>query len=189
MVALLTVIFTVTFPAVYKTMGGGSAVFAFVVTLAPMGLFRFVHQVQGFGTPAYFKRLRAWEHSAARQRTLGVLAWGWALRHSPLRLLNSVVYLKRRPDSPGFVLAQVQAAEACHFWAFFAALPYLAHATLNRWWAAVVVACVVETVGNVYPYLHLRYTRSRLSDFMVRSAKRVHRPHDASHQGEASITR
>jgi len=70
-------------------------------------------------------------------------------------------------------MQQVQAAEACHFWAFFAALPYLAYALLQEWWAAVVVICVVEIVGNIYPYLHLRYTRCRLSDFMIRSTERV----------------
>ena len=144
-----------------------------------MGLLRFVHQVHGFRTPGYFQRLREWEHSAARQRKLGVLAWAWTLRHSPLRLLNSLVYLKRRPESPDFVLLQVQAAEACHFWAFFAALPYLAHALLHEWWAAVVVICVVEIVGNVYPYLHLRYTRCRLNGFIIRSTERAKTPNKA----------
>lgn len=160
-------------------MGGGSAVFAFVVTLAPMGLLRFVHQVHGFRTPGYFRRLREWEHSAERQRKLGVLAWAWILRHSPLRLLNSLVYLKRRPESPAFVLLQVEAAEACHFWAFFAALPYLAYALLHECWVAVVVVCVVQIVGNAYPYLHLRYTRCRLSGFIIRSTERAKRPNRA----------
>lgn len=172
-VVMLTAIFATSFAAVYKVFGGGSSAVAFLATMAPMGLLRFVQQVHGFGTPAYFQRLRDWEHSAARQRKLGVLAWAWTLRHSPLRWLNSLVYLRRRPESPAFVLAQVQAAEACHFWAFFAALPYLAYAVLHTWWTAVLVVCVVQVFGNVYPYLHLRYTRARLSGFIIRSTERA----------------
>lgn len=174
--AMWSAVFAVSLPHLYGTIGGASPLFAFIVTLMPMGLLRYVHPVCPFGTPKFFHRLRTCEHRPAHAKRVGLLAFGWFLRRSPLRLLNSMVYLRRCPDSPDAVLKNVSEAEASHFWAFFAAIPYLAFALRRGWWTGFTVGCAVQIIGNIYPYLHLRYTRSRLQIFITRSAERSNRP-------------
>jgi len=169
-------IFTVSLPFLYQAIGGASPLFAFIVTLVPMGVLRYVHPVRRFGTPRFVHRLRDCEYRPAYARRIGLLAFAWFLRHSPLRLLNSVVYLRRWPGSPTTVLTHVREAEASHFWAFFAAIPYLAYALFHGWWTGFTVACAVQIGGNVYPFLNLRYTRSRLDAFLAHSAERSKQP-------------
>jgi len=170
-------VFTVTLPFLYKTLGGASPGFAFIVTLAPMGVMRYVHPVRRVGTPSFFHRLRDREYRPARARRIGLVAFAWFLRHSPLRLLNTSVYLRRWPGSPALVLTHVLEAEASHFWAFFAAMPYLAFALFHGWWAGFTVGWAVQICGNIYPYLHLRYTRSRLDAVIAHSVERSNRTH------------
>ena len=180
--------FAVSLPLLYQQIGGASPVFAFIVTLTPMGLLRYVHPVRSFGTPYCFHRLRDCEHHPEFAKKLGLPAFAWLLRHSPLRLLNSFVYLRRWPGAPARVLKHVLEAEASHFWAFFAAIPYIAFALFHGWWAGLTVGCTVQIVGNIYPYLHLRKTRSRLSTFIARSSVRLELPSKAPESTPPSVT-
>lgn len=94
---------------------------------------------------------------------LGVPAFGELLRRTPLRYLQPLVYLKRYPGDPAKVQTQIEGAEAAHFWAAVLIIPYMVFACVKNWWGVLFWFMVVQVVGNVYPILHLRWVRGRLT--------------------------
>jgi hypothetical protein len=118
--------------------------------------------------PPPLRRIRAWERQPGNYRRLLVPAFGSLLRRSPLRYLNSDVYLASRTRDAGAVRAQVEAAEAAHLWAGLVLLPYVVHAALERRWGAAAALAAVEVAANLYPILHLRWTRLRLDGALGR---------------------
>jgi hypothetical protein len=116
--------------------------------------------------PRFIRQSYAWETSAT-YRKLGVLAFGKLLTRTPLRYLNPLVYLG--PDRElSSVIAQVDSAEAAHYLAALVLVPYLfiAHSKGDIGGAIVLWAMLI--LGNLYPALHLRWTRERLVRFARR---------------------
>jgi hypothetical protein len=108
------------------------------------------------------RELRPWELRGAVYRKLGVSGFGALLRNTPLRILNTTVYVSGNHRDPLLVLRQVESAEACHFWAALLLMPYLAWCALSGRWAVLGAFLAVQIVLNVYPILHLRSVRGRL---------------------------
>lgn len=123
--------------------------------------------------PRFLRDVRAWESKGAIYKALRVPAFGVLLRRTPLRYLNPMVYLSRHPD-PSFVLAQLESAEAAHLWASVVITPHIVFAFVQGWWSAVAWLMVFQIGFNLYPILHLRWARNRLS----RIYERMH-PHAA----------
>lgn len=105
-------------------------------------------------------------------RRLGVHAFGTLLRRSPLRLLNTAVYLPHGPGDLARLARLAESAEAAHFWAALLFTPYIGYAFWRGWWRAGLVLLAVQLVLNLYPMLHLRLVRARLARVMDRRASR-----------------
>lgn len=125
--------------------------------------------------PVVLRPLRRWEMEAVVYRRFGVLRYGRLLRQTPLRHLNSAVYLDRERTGPLKVRLQAESAEASHFWAAILFLPYLVLAGLNGMWTVVVWFSLAQLLVNIYPILHLRYVRGRLDQILrrIQAAKAV----------------
>ena len=119
--------------------------------------------------PRAFRPLCRCELEGHVYRRLRVLEFGRLLRQTPLRYLNSAVYLERDRRSFLQVLIQAESGEASHFWAGVLLLPYIGFAGLNGMWSIVVWFSLAQVLVNVYPILHLRYTRGRLDRVLFRT--------------------
>lgn len=111
--------------------------------------------------PRSLYQLRHWELESTLLRRLGVVGFGRLLRQTPLRYLNSRVYLDRRRD-PHRVCVRAASAEASHFWAAVLFTPYIAFAAVGGKWHIVGWFSLAQVLVNVYPILHLRHIRGRL---------------------------
>ena len=80
--------------------------------------------------PRVLRTIRAWEINGGVYRALGVPAYGRLLRRTPLRLFNRDVYLQDGLPGTQRVGAELEAAEASHFWAAVLVVPYMVHAAL-----------------------------------------------------------
>lgn len=112
--------------------------------------------------PRVLRLLRRWEREGNVYRRLHVRGFGRLLRRTPLRYLNSAVYLGRRRRDPLQVRRMSESSEATHFWAAVLFMPYLTFVALNCMWSIVAWFSLAQVLVNVYPILHLRYVRGRL---------------------------
>ena len=90
-----------------------------------LGLMSVAKEVVRIRMPRALRGIRDWEARGRAYRALGVAAYGALLRRTPLRLLNRDVYLDRRTRHSGELSAQLEAAEASHFWAALLVIPYM----------------------------------------------------------------
>ena len=82
----------------------------------------------------------------------------------------------RRLRDPLQVCRLAESAEATHFWAAVLVMLYICYAFFSRQWS-VVADFLVQVVGNIYPIMHLRLVRGRLTRLIARGeAKRAHQP-------------
>lgn len=112
--------------------------------------------------PGPLRRLRPWELKGDVYRRLAVPAYGKLLRRTPLRYLNSAVYLKERRSDLPKVYLKVESGEASHFWAAVLLMPYIGYAWLNGEWSVAGWFLLAQVLVNLYPILHLRRVRGRL---------------------------
>jgi Glycosyl-4,4'-diaponeurosporenoate acyltransferase len=94
---------------------------------------------------------------------LGVRGFGSLLRNTPLRYLNNSVYRMSGKQSLADLSRKVESAEAIHFWAAALFTPYIAYVWSRGLIAETVLFLSVQVGFNVYPVLHLRIVRARLS--------------------------
>jgi hypothetical protein len=118
--------------------------------------------------PRVLYRLRHWEQEGDVLRRLRVSSFGRLLRETPLRYLNSRVYLDlQRSDLPR-VRRQAESAEAAHFWAAVLFIPFIARAAVTGKLSIVAWSSLAQVLVSVYPILHLRYIRGRLDRTICR---------------------
>jgi len=96
-------------------------------------------------------------------RWLGVHGFGELLRNTPFRLFNGSVYRSGGRRSFEKLQRQVESAEATHFWAAVLFTPYIAYVWSRGFLAEAILFIAVQIAFNVYPILHLRVVRARLS--------------------------
>ncbi len=118
--------------------------------------------------PRPLRALRRWEAGGGVYRALGVPLFGTLLRRTPLRLFNRDVYLGNGLTGAASVAAELEAAEASHFFAAVLVLPYMVKIALERRWAALFWVSAAQVLINVYPVLHLRLTRRRFERLAAR---------------------
>lgn len=162
--ALLSVIlaFAGSFALLSTVIGITSPWLALLLMFYFLGTAKTAEPIVKLRLPRSLRRLRGWELDGRLYRRLSVLEFGRLLRHSPLRYLNTAVYLKRNRTNLSSVLVLAESAEASHFWAGVCLLPYMVLVGLNGMWVVVVWFSLAQLVVNVYPILHLRYIRGRL---------------------------
>ena len=146
-----------------QAVGPTSPWMALLVMLCFLGLAKMADPIFVLRVPQSLRSLRPWELKGKTYRRLKVPEFGALLRNTPLRLLNTTVYLTgERPDL-NHIFRQVESAEASHFWAAVLLTPYLLYcAWTGRWVVFGVFLVLIQIVGNVYPILHLRWARGRL---------------------------
>ena len=121
--------------------------------------------------PRPLRRIRAWEMDGRVYRALGVPAYGRLLRRTALRLFNRDVYLQDGLRDTRRVGAELEAAEASHFWAAALVAPYMIHAALEKRWIALLGILLAQLLINLYPVMHLRLSRYRLDRLVSRRSR------------------
>ena len=158
----LGVTFTIALAQFRRVFGIASPYFGLMVMLNFLGLVAFARPLFMLRLPSFLRKDRAWEATADIYKALYVPTFGAVLRRTPLRYLNPAVYLKRCPN-PSLLQAQIESAEAVHLLAAALLVPYQTYACARGCWGAVVWLTGVQIGFNLYPILHLRYTRARLN--------------------------
>jgi hypothetical protein len=112
--------------------------------------------------PRALRTIRSREVDGGLYRAIGVPRFGRLLRRTALRLLNTDVYMDAGARDFVTVRAQLEMAEASHFWAALLVVPYMVHASIMGMWSAVLGVSLVQVLVNAYPVMHLRLSRHRL---------------------------
>ena len=152
----------------YQAVGLTSPWFALMVMLDFLGLVAVARPLFLLTPPLFLRDVRAWEARGNVYKALGVPTFGTLLRRTPLRYLNLHVYLSRSAADPARVHAEIEGAEAAHFWAAALLVPYMVYACIQHWWSVVAWFMVVQIGANLYPMMHLRWVRARLNRFAGR---------------------
>ena len=122
--------------------------------------------------PAALSTLRRWELSGDLYRQLGVRSFGTMLRKTPLRFLNSGVYLSPEARDLDRLYRRVASSEATHFWAALFFMAYIGHLYLAGRPQVATGFLAVQVLFNVYPILHLRLMRGRLDAIIQRQVRK-----------------
>jgi hypothetical protein len=136
--------------------------FVLVAMVCVLGLAFVAQPIVMIRMPGPLRVIRAWEAGGDVYRALRVPGYGRLLRGTPLRLFNVDVYLHRGLRDTPRVLAELEAAEASHFWAAVFVGPYMAYLVARGMWAPLFWISLAQALINVYPIMHLRLTRHRL---------------------------
>lgn len=145
-----------------RVLGASSPWLGLLTMFYLLGLSKVAEPLFLLRMPGVLRAVRRSETDGAIYRRLLVPGFGKLLRGTPLRYLNTAVYLApKRPDLTR-LSRQAEAAEAAHFWAALLFTPYIGYAWLagQRWVAALFL--LLQILVNVYPILHLRLVRGRL---------------------------
>ncbi|MCJ7555982.1 MAG: hypothetical protein MUP90_03590 [Gammaproteobacteria bacterium] len=121
--------------------------------------------------PATLTGLRRCELTSGVYRRLGVRVFGTVLRNTPLRFLNTGVYLSSEARDLHSLYRRVASAEATHFWAALLFMPYIGYLYLSGRPQIATGFLAVQVLFNVYPILHLRLMRGRLDAILQRGRK------------------
>jgi hypothetical protein len=152
----------------WRAVPGGftSPWFVLVAMICFLGLAFVAQPVVPLRVPAILRPVRRWETEGPLYRALGVRAFGMLLRRTPLRLLNTQVYLRGRGRDRAALTALLEAAEASHLWAGVLVLPYLAYAAIQGAWTSLLWIFIAQVLVNVYPVAHLRVARHRVEKLL-----------------------
>jgi hypothetical protein len=145
--------------------------FVLVAMICFLGLASVAHPLVDIRMPRPLRRIRAWEADKGLYRRLGVPAFGRLLRRTPLRMLNTGVYLDGGVRGAARVAAQIEAAEASHVWDALLVVPYMVYAGVTGAWMTVLGFTLAQVVLNAYPVMHLRLTRDRLGRLSGRKGR------------------
>jgi hypothetical protein len=149
-----------------------SAWFVCLAMVCFLGLASTTRPIIRIRMPRPLRTIRAWEERRL-SRPLRVPGFGGLLRGTPLRLLNRDVYLKGCAADPRRLAAELEAAEASHFWAAVLVVPWMVHAAIVGTWRGLFWVSLAQVLINVYPILHLRLVRGRLERARSRSIRRA----------------
>ena len=146
--------------------------FVFVAMVCFLGLAFVTQPIVMIRMPRPLRTIRAWEVEGGLYRALGVPAYGRLLRRTPLRFFNRDVYLRDSLRDTRRVAAELEAAEASHFWAACLVLPYMVYMPLLGTWAPLLWVSLAQLLINVYPVMHLRFTRHRIGRLAMKRSPR-----------------
>ena len=164
--------FAVSLVMIRRVVGVESPWFGLMVMLDFLGLVALARRLYLLKMPVFLREARAWETKGDLYRALRVPAFGALLRGTPLRYLNHVVYLHGHPDDAPVVMAHLESAEAAHAVAAALLVPFIVIACVRGAWGAAAGLVAVEIGFNLYPMMHLRWARFRLSRLHKRKRSR-----------------
>lgn len=163
-VLLLAVVlaFGVSFEMLCRVIGSRSPWLVLLLMFYLLGFFKVAEPLFLLRLPQGLRPLCTWELAGTVYRRLGVVAYGRVLRGSVLRYLNAAVYLDGGRRDLGPLRRHAEASEASHGIAGLLVLVYLGYVAMRGRWGVAAGFVMAELLVNVYPLLHLRYTRGRL---------------------------
>jgi len=164
----------------HRAIGLASPWMGLTLMMCLLGLAKIAEPFYLLEMPWGLRQIRSWESRGVLYRRLAVPQFGGLLRDTPLRHLNSSVYVSGHGRDLAAIIRQVEAAEASHFWAALVLFPHLVLTARSGNWAAVAGLLLVEIAGNAYPIMHLRMVRGRLGRVSRRRAPCVAPPRRAS---------
>jgi hypothetical protein len=170
--SVIAAAFVVALAQFSRAFGVGSPWFGLMLMLNFLGLVAFARPLFLLKLPGVLRRNRDWDMNGALYKALRVARFGAALRRTPLRYLNSAVYLTQSRD-PALVQAQIESAEAAHVLAAALLVPHMIYACFRGWWGALAWLLAVQIGFNLYPILHLRYVRIRIIQLSARRSVRA----------------
>ncbi|HEX5720517.1 MAG TPA: hypothetical protein VF179_30460 [Thermoanaerobaculia bacterium] len=162
--ALLAVVlvFGASFALLSTVIGITSPWLALLLMFYFLGIAKVAEPLFTLRMPSTLYQLRRWEQEGDVLRQLRVFSFGRLLRRTPLRYLNSGVYLEQQRRDLLKVRLQAESAEATHFWAAVLFMPCIALAAATGKWSIAAWFSLAQVLVNVYPILHLRQIRGRL---------------------------
>jgi len=154
--------FALGFAMLARVIGLASPWLALLLMFYFMGLAKLAEPLFVLRMPAILGAVRRWERSGGIYRQLGVRAFGRVLRDTPLRFLNTKVYLPSDNKDLRGLYRHAASAEATHFWAAILFMPYIGYLFLCAQPGIAAFFLAIQVLFNIYPILHLRSLRSRL---------------------------
>jgi hypothetical protein len=143
-----------------------------LVMLNFMGLAKVGEPLFVLRLPLALRAVRAWEREDAAYGRLGVRHFGRLLRDTPLRYLNTSVYLSKDRRDLAFLYRHAASAEATHFWAAVAFTPYIVWVFVTGHIAIGLLFVAIQMLFHLYPVLHLRMLRGRLDRTSARALRK-----------------
>jgi hypothetical protein len=168
--------FAVSFVMLRQAIGPDSPWLGLVSMFYVLGIAKIAEPLFMLRMPRPLRDLRAWERSGTVYRVLGAKGFGRLLRATPLHFLNASLYLARQPAKLQHVLRLVESAEAAHFWAALLFFPWIGITLANGQYLAGTVFVLVQVFFNLYPILHLRLVRDRLSRHAIAASRKRRAP-------------
>jgi hypothetical protein len=158
----VVVAFGVSFALLSTFVGSASPWLALLLMFDFLGVAKVAEPLFVLRVPRVLFPLRNWEREGDLTRRLRIVGFGRLLRRTPLRYLNSGVYLGQAHGDPLAVRLRAESAEAMHFWAAVLFTPVVALAAVTGRWSTLAWFLLAQMLVNVYPILHLRHIRWRL---------------------------
>ncbi|HEY0587512.1 MAG TPA: hypothetical protein VGD52_15350 [Pseudoduganella sp.] len=165
---LTAIVFAVCFVMLREVIGGESPWLGLLLMFYFMGLAKVGEPLFVFRMPSFIREVRSWETKGIIYQRMGVQRFGQLLRASPFRLLNTSVYLAKRPWDLQSLCRHAASFEATHFWAALMFTPYIAFVWVRGQAAVAALFLVIQVLFNIYPILHLRFLRGRLGTILAR---------------------
>lgn len=162
-VVVMAVMFGVCFVMLASVIGIGSPWLGLLLMFYFMGLAKVAEPLFMLRMPRAFRAVDPRLVKQGIYGWLGVRGFGTLLRNTPLRYFNNSVYRGSGKRSLAELNRKLESAEAIHFWAAVMFTPYIAYIWSRGLIAETVLFVLIQVVFNVYPVLHLRIVRARLS--------------------------
>lgn len=163
--------FAVSFFLLRRVIGSSSPWLGLLLMFYFLGLIKIAEPLVLLRVPRPLREVRTAEAESAIHRNLRVPSFGRRLKNTPLRFLNTAVYLPQGRANLGRVQRLAEAAEAAHLWAAVLFMPYIAYVWSTGQRLVATLFLVIQILFNLYPILHLRIVRARLTRLERRSAR------------------
>ena len=154
-----------------QVIGYASPWIALLVMFDLMAVAKIAESLFVLRMPTSLSEVRRWELTSDLYRQLGVRLFGSVLRNTPLRFLNTGVYLSSDVKDLNSLYRRVASAEATHFWAALLFMAYIGYLYLSGRPQIATGFLAVQVLFNIYPILHLRLMRGRLDAILQRQPK------------------
>ena len=165
--------FGVSFALLSQVIGLRSPWLVLLLMFYFLGLAKIAEPLIILRMPGPLRSLRPWERDGTVYPRLGVLRFGRFLRQSPLRYLNTAVYLDPERKDLLQVRQRAESSEASHFWVALLLMPYILFAGFRGQWLVVAGFLLAQVIVNIYPILHLRHIRGRLDRALGRARRQA----------------
>lgn len=128
-----------------------------------LGLAKAAQPLFVFRMPPVIRAVNPLPATSRRHDWLGVRRFGEFLRNSPNRYMNRSVYLTNGQRNFADLNRKLESSEAIHFWAAVLFAPYIVYIGFQGHIAETILFLIIQVLFNIYPILHLRLVRARLS--------------------------